>query len=194
MAKHIQYNDQFPESVILGLTGISERNVGDLYRASDTGNLFEVVGNSLVFRYSRTLREVAFATVDSQDVNDNDTIDITVQQAEGNWQDNGDGSITYLGTPTSVMIHSQILQTSAGQRAAPILNLEKTNVQISTSATGYIRSATGHNMSSNSIAGFRDINPGTNPTYRLTSGQESDSGSTTTSLTGHFDLEAITNI
>ena len=132
--------------------------------------------------------------MDSQDVNDNDVIDITVQQAEGNWQDNGDGSITYLGTPTSIVFHAQVLQAGTGQRAAPILNLEKTNVQISTSATGYIRAVTGHNMSSNSIAGFRDINPGTNPTYRLSSGQESNNGGVATSLTGHFDLEAITNI
>lgn len=53
MAQHLQFNEQFTEAEITGLTIIPERNVGDVYKASDTGNTFEVLEDLTVIPYTR---------------------------------------------------------------------------------------------------------------------------------------------
>lgn len=53
MAKHLQFNDTFTEAQITGLAEIPERNIGDVYKASDTGNTFEVLGDLSVQSFSR---------------------------------------------------------------------------------------------------------------------------------------------
>lgn len=149
-----------------------------------------------------TIIEEAVANVLNQDVNDADVVDIDITNAllEGNWQDATNGGIQYIGTPDKVRIDATVAQSIAQnanvQRPNPILNIEKLIggawSQVATSATGYIRDATDHEMSSNTIW-YIDINPGSNPTYRLSSDQESSQGGVVTSFSGQFYLKATTN-
>lgn len=144
------------------------------------------------------VREVANASVNNQNINDNDVVDITAQLVEGSWATTAEGFI-YSGSPSYTVIHATIKQTngSGAQRPAPILNLQ-TRVgtggwtTVSTSATGYIRQASGHSESSNQIF-YRHINPPANSEYRLGSGIEGLTGPVNSNL-GQFDLEAVTNI
>ena len=75
------------------------------------------------------------------------------------------------------------------QRAAPALILERdtggTWTPLATSATGYIRDISGHDESSNTIA-FVDVDPGTDPTYRLMFREESNERDSTIVQSGQF--------
>lgn len=53
MARHLQYNDDFTEAEITGLTAIPERNIGDIYEANDTGNIFEIKEDLTPIPYER---------------------------------------------------------------------------------------------------------------------------------------------
>lgn len=53
MAKHLQFNESFTEAEIVGLTSIPERNPGDIYKASDTANTFEVLEDLSIIAFSR---------------------------------------------------------------------------------------------------------------------------------------------
>lgn len=143
-------------------------------------------------------REIANASVDNQNVNDNDVIDVTTQLVEGNWAATAEGFV-YNGSPSYTVINAATKQTngSGAQRPAPILSLQTRVgtdawVTVSTSATGYIRNASGHNESSNQIF-YRHLNPPANSEYRLTSGIEAIAGVVNSNF-GQFDLEAVTNI
>jgi len=144
------------------------------------------------------VRDIANALINTgQNINDNDVVDVTSQLTEGNWSATTEG-FQYIGSPDYVIVNAQvnqsILQNANAQRPAPILNLEKLIGgvwnQVATSSTGYIRDASDHEQSSNTIF-YRDVNPGANPEYRLSSGQESLVGSAVNVVSGQFDLEAV---
>ena len=146
---------------------------------------------------SSQVREVANASIDVQNVNEDDVIDVTTQLTEGDWVETAEGFL-YSGSPTYTLINAHLKQslTFVAQRPAPLLGLQTrvgTNawVTLAISATGYIRNTSGHRESSNTLF-FRHINPPANSEYRLTSGVEALTG-TVDSDFGQFDLEAITN-
>ena len=146
---------------------------------------------------STQIKEVANASIDIQNVNDNDVIDVTTQITEGGWVDTAEG-FRYNGSPTYTVINAHIKQTlaSGSQRTAPILGLQTRVgtaawVTLTVSATGYMRNFGSHTESSNNLF-FRHINPPANSEYRLTSGIEAVTGAVNSNF-GQFDLEAITN-
>ena len=139
-----------------------------------------------------TVREIVNATVIDQNVNDNDVVDVTTNLVQGSWVDNGDSSYTCTEAADYVLVNAMVTQAGGVQRAAPLLNLEINGVQVATSATGYIRSQQGHNVSSNMIV-YRAINVNAGDVFRLSSGIEAVGG-VVNSFRGHFDLEAVRTI
>jgi len=143
---------------------------------------------------------LAAASVPIQDVNDNGTLAITSERADTGWTIAGN-VLTYAGTPDSVRITVMVKQAIANgvniQRPAPVLSLRKNGAaagnEIANSATGYIRDATDHEESSNTIA-IVDHNPGTNPTYTVATEQDSTQGGVVNSEIGHFTAEAVEKV
>lgn len=143
---------------------------------------------------------LAKATVDTgQDVNDNDTINITAARLDTGWA-TASGGLGYTGDPDRVRIAAMVHQQDPGNavaRANPTLQVQRSNNAGGTwadispeSATGYIRDATGHGESSNTVS-FVDHAPGTNPIYRLVSRQESAEGDPVTVVSGQLACEAV---
>jgi len=143
---------------------------------------------------------LASASVDVQNVNTNGIIDITSQRIDQGWSFNVN-EYTYTGEPDKIIISCQIHQQIANninrQRPAPVLNLEKNDGTgwsvISKSATGYIRDASDHEQSSNTIS-FTDPSPGTNPQYRMSKEQDTTINGAVNSIIGSFSLNAINKI
>lgn len=144
---------------------------------------------------------VANASIDVQDINANNvTVAWTSQLSEGDWVDNGNNTYTYNESADYIVINAQVHQeipnTVNRQRPAPVLVLQSSPdgtvwTNIAESATGYIRDATDHEESSNSLF-YRDVAPATGTSYRLLSIQESTQGGVVNSTLGQFDLVAIT--
>jgi len=163
--------------------------------------------NGKVIETPRTTVEVetarvAVSSVPAQDVNDNGVITTTEQRADTGWTvTDANGNHAYTGTPDRVRITAQVSQSIAQnaniQRPAPLLALQKliggTWTTIAESATGYIRDASDHEQSSNTIT-HTDPAPGTDPTYRLLSEQETANGGVVTAEFGNFALEAVERV
>ena len=147
-----------------------------LTRAAD-GTISATGGTPQTIEFERGFRAVGNVTA-GQDINDNGAVAFTEATAETGWVIAGNAA-TYTGTPDKVRIlitvPQEIAQGSSIQRPAPQLNLFRDGTLLTESKTGYIRDANDHEESSNTIA-MIDHDPGTDPTYTLTSTQESSNG------------------
>lgn len=143
---------------------------------------------------------LASAAVDIQDVNDNGLITLTSNRLDNGWSIAA-SEWTYTGAPDRVRIDAMIRNIEgavAVARANPSVILQKFDGvnwnEIAQSASGYIRDATGHGESSNTVS-YIDQSPGVNPQYRLFSRQESADGDpTNSSATSNMTLEAVERI
>ncbi len=135
-----------------------------------------------------------------QDANENAVAAITGTTTQAGWSATAN-ALQFTGTPTFVdvtaIVHqADLAPTATRQRAAPALVLERSNnsggtwTPLATSATGYIRDATSHNESSNTIA-YTDDTPGTDPWYRLRFREESTEGDSTPVQSGQFTAKAV---
>ena len=183
--------------------------VNDLVTGSVLGNEFDIGvieaglirlridGTSITRAVDGTLSSrppLAVANVTAgQDINDDGVIQITSLRADAGWAIVQD-ELRYTGTPDRVRvtahIHQTIAETANAQRPAPVLELLRNGVIITSSATGYIRDSADHEESSNTIV-FVDPAPGANPVYEIQSRQESTNGSIVTVVTGQFSGEAV---
>ena len=148
-------------------------------------------------------REVANVFLDAQDMNANGVASWTIGNAllEGQWTAQAGDAFSYAGSADYVVINAQAHQTipqNVGRaRPAPVLELQRSInggviwTTIASGASGYIRDASDHEESSNSIF-YRDRTPPAGVLYRLNKRQEALAGSVDL-VTGQFDLEAVTN-
>ena len=141
-----------------------------------------------------------FAPVEvGQNVNDNGPVNFdAASTAETGWAHTAaTNAFTYTGNPNHVVISVMVHQEDPGgvsrARAAPTLILSRGGTAIAESATGYIRDATGHGESSNTIS-FIDYSPGANPSYTITSTQESTEGDSVETVLGHFSAKAVEKV
>ena len=148
---------------------------------------------------------VANATIDVQDVNDNDIVSTTTVRADAVWGDTGDGSFTLLDATniSSVVIrsHANLEAGSNSQRTNAIMMLEVEDPanpgvfnEVEASSSGYMRGLTvgDHGEASHDIF-HRENVPVTGATYRLASGQEAVAGVVNVE-NGEFDLVAYEDI
>ena len=138
---------------------------------------------------------VASATVDAgQDSNTAGIAAISSVRADTGWTVAGT-TLTYAGSPHRVELTAMVRQNDGGAgvaRSSPELTLQRggANIPGVTSASAYIRDATGHVESSNTIA-FTDPTPGTNPSYSLGFAQGSGAGAVTPVVDGTFGAVAV---
>ena len=124
-----------------------------------------------------------------QDINDNGPINTTIESLDSGWSMSGNGELSYSGSPELVRlaahVHNEIPGNVNVQRAAPAVELSRNGQLLTTAATGYIRDASNHEESSNTIY-FVDHDPGVDPVYSIASLRESTIGADVFSTSGQF--------
>ena len=101
----------------------------------------------------------------------NTVLTVTETRADAGWSFPATNRLTFTGEPNYVELEINIasiqpLGDPQKQRVRPIVELLRNNTVIAISATGYQRHVIDDASSSNNFP-FRDVNPGTNPSYRL---------------------------
>lgn len=139
----------------------------------------------------RSLYRVAASGVTGDMNGNNVQLTLASQRADTGWAIAGN-VMSFTGAPDHVDISAMAYGTGGGARSSPELLLVKngdTANPIAISGTGYIRNSGGHDSSSNTIS-FRDVAPGSNPTYQLIARRGATNTTAVPIVLGSFSAKA----
>lgn len=164
-----------------------------------TGDFVDYPDDNLnqIFSDNQASPEICYlckCAIGSQNVNIDGAITFLGLRVDGGWNVLNNEAV-FIGAPDKVRVYVQISQSIGQgvniQRAAPVVNLLKGGQLVSRSASGYIRDATDHEQSSNSIV-YIDHAPGVDPVYSLQAVRDStNAGVVTSDPVSSVSFEAV---